>query len=80
MKPVQYWGAMATRVFGRLLPFLGKCIVAREGAFFAQMGCLDDWTIESDAVNVVRVVQSLVSLALESNIINDIRDVISEVV
>ncbi|GMN67137.1 hypothetical protein TIFTF001_036205 [Ficus carica] len=54
-------GAMAGRVFGCFSPFLGECIAVREGAFFAQMGGLDDWTIESDVVNVVRAIQSPVT-------------------
>lgn len=72
-------GAMARRVFGRFSPFLRECIVVREGAFFAQMGGFDDWTIESDVVNVVRAIQSPVTRVLDSNIISDIRDVLSEI-
>ncbi|GMN41953.1 hypothetical protein TIFTF001_011178 [Ficus carica] len=60
------------------LPHLAECLAAREGVSPAASFGYCRWIFEiMDAINVVRAIQSPIPQALESIIIDDIRDVIS---
>ncbi|GMN28451.1 hypothetical protein TIFTF001_002055 [Ficus carica] len=54
-------------------------IRVNKGAFLIRMCGFPEWTIETDATNVIRAVKDPVPFALESHIIADIRDVVFQV-
>ena len=70
---------LSRRIFGKFSPHLGECLAVREGVFLANFLKLDNWVVESDAVNAVRAIQNPVAEAPEANIVEDIRDSLSVV-
>ncbi|GMN61962.1 hypothetical protein TIFTF001_031053 [Ficus carica] len=65
-------GAAAKRVFGSFSPHVGKCIVVREGAWFTQLLGASSWSMETDAINVVCMINNPNAHSLEANIVEDI--------
>ena len=63
------------RLPGAYSPFIAECLAAREGAQLATQCSFQTWMLESDATNVVLVVQSLTARSLESHVFDDIRDI-----
>ncbi|GMN30483.1 hypothetical protein TIFTF001_002812 [Ficus carica] len=59
------------------LEYIGECLAVREGVCLANFLRLDNWVVESDALNTVSAIQNPVAEAPESNIIEDIRDSLS---
>ncbi|GMN53841.1 hypothetical protein TIFTF001_022971 [Ficus carica] len=70
---------LSRRIFGKFSPHLGECLAVREGVFLANFLKLDNWVVESDAMNAVRAIQNPVAEAPEANIVEDIRDYIAGV-
>ena len=65
---------LTRRIFGKFSPHIGECLAVREGVCLAKFLGLDNWVVESDALNTVSAIQNLVAEAPEANIVEDIRD------
>ncbi|GMN40602.1 hypothetical protein TIFTF001_009828 [Ficus carica] len=68
---------LSRRIFGKFSPHLGECLAVREGVCLANFLRLDNWVVESDALNTVSAIQNPVAEAPETNIVEDIRDYLS---
>ncbi|GMN52832.1 hypothetical protein TIFTF001_021965 [Ficus carica] len=68
---------LSRRIFGKFSPHLGECLAVREGVCLANFLRLDNWVVESDALNTVSAIQNPVAEAPEANIVEDIRDSLS---
>ena len=68
---------LARRIFGKFSPHLGECLAVRKGVCLANFLRLDNWVVESDALNTVSAIQNPVAEAPEANIVEDIRDSLS---
>ena len=68
---------LSRRIFGKFSPHLGECLAVREGVCLANFLRLDNWVVESDALNAISAIQNPVAEAPEANIAEDIRDFLS---
>ncbi|GMN52900.1 hypothetical protein TIFTF001_022038 [Ficus carica] len=70
-------GVVSRHMFGLFSPHVGECLAVREGTWFALSRGYSSWIVETDAINVYRVVSlvsSPVQPSIEANVIADIRD------
>ncbi|GMN45720.1 hypothetical protein TIFTF001_014908 [Ficus carica] len=65
---------LTRRIFGKFSPHIGECLAVREGVCLAKFLGLDNWVVESDALNTVSAIQNSVAEAPKANIVEDIRD------
>lgn len=64
--------ALSRRIFGSFSPHVGECLAVREGVWMALSLGVSQWSIESDAINVVQSVLNANDQSMEANIIDDI--------
>ncbi|EXB89956.1 hypothetical protein L484_023608 [Morus notabilis] len=49
--------AASKRIEGRFSPYVAECLAIREGIYFALKRGFHNWVLESDANNVIRMIQ-----------------------
>ncbi|GMN72217.1 hypothetical protein TIFTF001_055608 [Ficus carica] len=49
---------LTRRIFGKFSPHIGECLAVREGVCLAKFLGLDNWAVESDALNTVSAIQN----------------------
>ncbi|GMN37325.1 hypothetical protein TIFTF001_006717 [Ficus carica] len=52
---------LASKIFGKFSPLIGECLAVREGVCLANFFGLDNWLVESDALNTVSAIQNPVA-------------------
>ncbi|PKA65842.1 hypothetical protein AXF42_Ash017367 [Apostasia shenzhenica] len=66
--------AASKRLSGRFAPHLAECMAIKVGTKLVKECNLKNWSIKSDAVNVINTITNPAPFALEAHIIKDIKE------